>query len=286
MDVQDAFAVLGLIGALVIIGAIIWKIWQAYRAKNYFPLAVGFGVLSLGAAFVLNTATLSVKHIPPPDPGTNVSPAHSAKIELLEREVKGSVAASAPTSATQYKPFLVEMRIAPNALPSVFSSSAASAAAGSTVVGKDDIWLAREMEGGIYGDGFTFEPKDKQFYSQVVTAHEPTIWVWQATPLDSGPLTLVLRLGGKFKFGDDESASRDLYSQSFQITVDVNPEGFFKRNWKELSAAAGGAFGAVIGGLWAYFKWWKPAPSGRVGSASPVSAPMPSATPSKKAGRK
>jgi hypothetical protein len=190
-------------------------------------------------------------------------------LEFLQKEVRGSVVVSAPSTATQYKPFKAELRLAPDKLSPLLASVKATAPTDATVVGKENVWLSPVMEASVYGTGFEFEPKEKQTYSQVVAVKEPTTWTWQVTPVDAEPLTLTYKLNGKFQLeGKGNMIGRDLYDQSFSITVDVNPEGFFKRNWVQLLTMIGTVVVAVVGALWAYFKWWRPTRTPTVPSTS------------------
>jgi hypothetical protein len=44
------------------------------------------------------------------------------------------------------------------------------------------------------------------------------------------------------------------------VKVDVNPEGFVKRNWEKLAAMAGAVLVALVTAFWAWWVWFRPAP--------------------------
>jgi hypothetical protein len=260
---MDMGVVIGmLVGAasLAVNGLILWKIWEAFRTKKYWQFAGGVGVYASAIALVVSLIMYSASGVSGPDsPPVRLNSAQKAKLALLTQAVQGSVAASAPSAARQYVPFLVEMRVAPGNLPSVLQQTQASASAGTTVVGEDDITLTPKMEGRISGDGFTVEPKDRQAYSQVVAANKVTTWSWLVTPVSSGSQNLRIMLIGKVKAAKgDEAADHDLYAKSFEIKVQVDPPEYVKRNFLELASMAGAVIAALAAAFWAWWTWFKP----------------------------
>lgn len=246
--------------------ALLRRAWNRSRGLPYempdlslLSLLGIFAVIALGTELTLYKARpdlSSHKDDRPP-----VSSAHRERLELLQRAVRGSVVAQAPKKATQYVPFMVSLQVEPGKLPPLLLAAQASAPDDTAFVAKEDVWLAPVMEATVYGDGFEFQPKDKQSYAQPVALKEPTTWTWQVQPVDSGTLSLTFRLSGTFKVErQKEEFARELYGEAFTVTVDVNPAGFFKRNWEKLLTMAGAAIAAVAGGIWAYWKWRRPSP--------------------------
>lgn len=260
MDMDVVLVVFVGAAAFAVIGLILRKTWAAFPTIKYWQVA-GVVAFVWAGAFLGTTVHLHSKsgvpaHNPPP---VHLTSAQKAKLAMLTQAVQGSVAASAPTAARQYMPFLVEMRVAPGNLPSVLQETQASASAGTTVVGEDDITLTPKMEGRISGDGFTVEPKDRQAYSQVVGANKVTTWSWLVTPVSFGSQTLRIMLIGKVKAAKgDEAADHDLYSKSFDIKVQVDPPEYVKRNFIELASMTGAVIAALAAAFWAWWTWFKP----------------------------
>ncbi len=251
----------------------------ASRRLSAATMVPSFALLLVGVPPSLNLlrspATVQISASKPSIQVTPV-PGLAQALDVVQVAVKGSVAVSAPDKAQQYRPFPVYLRVAPEKLADLMQGLKAQAPSNATVAGKPDIWLVPIMEASVYGQGFEVEPKDKQSYAQPVAAKESTTWSWQITPTDSGPVTLNFKLAGRLTVGgNDAQIPRDLYVQSFTVVVEVSPVGFVKRHWHEVLAMAGAALAALVGGLWAWFKWLRPAPQ----PAQPPSAPLPPPVP-------
>ncbi len=253
----------------------------ASRRLSAATMVPSFALLLVGVPPSLNLlrppATVQISASKPSIKVTPV-PGLSQALDVVQVAVKGSVAVSAPDKARQYRPFPVYLRVAPERLADLMQGLRVQAPSNATVEGKPDVWLVPIMEAGVYGQGFEVEPKDKQSYAQPVASKEPTTWSWQITPTDSGPVTLNFKLAGRLTVaGSDAPIARDLYVQSFTVVVEVSPVGFVRRNWHEVLAMAGAALAALVGGLWAWFKWRRPAP--RPAQPPSPSAPLPPTAP-------
>lgn len=264
MDAYDVGSWLIALGALLSSGFNGWMLWEQFkRGRSYvYLLPVAAGVVSV----VMATASTLLYRSREPvmvahQASRSASPRQIQHLDLIQKTLRGSVVVSTPNTATQFKSFKVELRLAPERLEPLLAAMRAEAPVGAAVVGKEGIWLSPVMEASVYGSGFEFEPKDKQAYSQMVASKEPTSWTWQVTPMDAGALMLTFKLSGKLQpGGQDDAVGRDFYDESFTVSVAVNPEGFFKRNWKDLLAMLGASIVALMGALWAYFTWLRPKP--------------------------
>lgn len=220
-----------------------------------FALVIGLGAL---ATFLfLRQAPQSASPGTKASSGTTTTTLSAPHLDLLKKSTLGAVAVSAPASAVQYRPFVARLALEPSLSTARVEASVLRGEPGAEVLREERVWIAPVMEAGIQGLGFDFITK--QSYAQPIAAKEPTVWTWQVVPVDSGPLHLEFRISGKFKV-QEETLQRDLFTKSFVVTVDVNPEGFFKRNWEKLLTMAGAAVTALVGGIWAYLRWWRPTP--------------------------
>lgn len=191
------------------------------------------------------------------NPATSTGPSVLAAPEktLLEKEtekidglVKGSAGVSSPNKAKAGDSFAVYLRVSPDgAVQDLLRSLKQEIPGNETVLGRGNIGLTPRMTAGLSGFGFEILPKD--VVTQAVSAKDPTTWVWQVKPVESGRLTLSFTLSGTLLIEGKEVPRNYYYTQDVEVAV--SPMGFVSKYWQWLVTTL--AIPAIAW-LWS---WWK-----------------------------
>lgn len=189
------------------------------------------------------------------------------KLDFLKYEVRGSAAVQAPSTAKQFVPFTAELKLMPGKLDRLLREFQNNP--NTTVVGKENIWVAPTMEANLSGSGFDISLIGQQEVNP--TENEPTVWKWNVTPKSSGTRKLIFTLTGKvYNHSSDAVEKYNLYVDELEVTVQVNPTEFFEQNWEAIFKYAGVVVSTIATATWAVWKWRHPTPT-----PHPPSSPHP-----------
>jgi len=158
---------------------------------------------------------------------SSASPVWAEEAEAKVKTVAGSVAVTAPNTATLRRSFSVALRVAPGELAPLVNSLAADVPGDRQIRGKSGIEITPKMTASVSGAGFTVTPKDG--YTQAAGNSKPTTWTFDVVPIETGELTLVFRLAGSLKI-DGTEVPRDFFAYEQDVIVPVARWSFITEN--------------------------------------------------------